>query len=138
TPATWKGLRGALQRGIDATFPAGKLTFALKWDALPLVETRGAWLVSEAKNLAASLGGKALAEYSRAVEASVARRLASASLDRSKQDLRVQVMLAAGQAKPQVRMKSLPGLAAGVPDAVGEAIAAVAVPPVKGEPVAIE
>src|SRR6185503_9586590 len=88
TPATWKGLRGALQRGIDATFPAGKLTFALKWDALPLVETRGAWLVSEAKNLAASLGGKALAEYSRAVEASVARRLASAGLDRSKQDLR--------------------------------------------------
>jgi hypothetical protein len=68
----------------------------------------------------------------------VRRRLASANLDRSKQDLRVQVMVGPGKDKPEFRMKSLPGLEARVHDAVGEAIAAVPLPPVKGAPVALE
>ncbi len=138
TAATWKGLRGALQRGTDHSFAAGKLGFALMWDALPLVETRGAWIVSEAKDLQARIGGKALTAYARALEDSVRVRLAAANLDRSKQDLRLQVIIHADKPRPSVRMKSLPGLAAAAHDAVGEAIAAVPVPPLKGEPIAIE
>lgn len=137
TPTTWKGLRGALQRGIDHAFPAGKLSFALKWDALPMVETRGAWIVSEVKDLQSQVGGKALAAYSSALEESVRLRLAKMNLDRSKQDLRVQVVVSPGAAKPAARMKSLPGLPQAADAAVGEAIEAVPVPAVK-EPIAIE